>query len=198
MTDQIAPAADAPKIKKGRPSIRDRAGERLCPNCGKPSPERISNRGPAPIYCRDTDCKRQMNNRNLADGLALVPYVKAWRVDRGTGEIAQTSFARLCKIADDLNEADRREKRPRADYYAATLIASQAATVDELRYGRRKIAEGRARAALELGDADQPAPAMKTPEIAAEPDLAAILQMIADGHNDARGLAEAALAKLAR
>jgi hypothetical protein len=124
MTDQIAPAADAPKAKKGRPSIRDRA--------------------------------------------------------------------------DDLNEADRRDNRPRADYYAATLIASQAATVDELRYGRRKVAESRAREALELGDADQPAPAIKTAEIAAQPDLAAILQMIADGHNDARGLAEAALAKLAR
>lgn len=198
MTDQIATAAaDAPKAKKGKPSIRDRAAQRLCPNCGKPSPERISNRGPAPIYCRDTDCKRQMNNRNLADGLALVPYVKAWRIDRGTGEIAQTAFARLCKIADDLNEADRRNNRPRADYYAATLIASQAATVDELRYGRRKVEEGRARAAREAGDAAQPAPAVEQALPAdAQLDLASILQMIADGHNDARTLAADALARL--
>lgn len=144
MTDQIAAAA--PKAKKGRPTVATRAAERLCPNCGAPSPERISTRGPAPIYCRPTDdrnCKREMNNRNLADGLALVPYIKAWRIDRGCGEIAQASFARMCKIADDLNEADRRDGRPRADYYAATLIASHAATVDELRYGRRKTEEGR-------------------------------------------------------
>jgi hypothetical protein len=194
MTDLIAPAA---KTKKARPSVRERAGEKLCPNCGKPSPERISSRGPAPIYCRkteDRDCKREMNNRNLADGLALVPYVKAWRVDRGSGEIAQTSFARLCKIADDLNAADIRDDRPRADYYAATLIASQAATVDELRYGRRKIAENRERAALEAGDVAQPAPIVEAPEPAPQLDLAEILRLIAEGHNDPRALAAAALA----
>lgn len=194
MTAQITPAV---KTKKAKPTVRERAADRLCPNCGKPSPERISSRGPAPLYCRDTDCKREMNNRNLRDGLALVPYVKAWRIDRGSGEIAQTAFARLCKIADTLNEEDRTENRPRADYYAATLIASQAATVDELRYGRRKLAEHRDRVAREAGDTAQPAPAVEAEEpVEAAPqlDLEAILKLIADGHNDPRALAAAALA----
>lgn len=144
MIDQTATAA----ARKGKPSISERAAARLCPNCGKPSPARKSARGPAPRYC-DSDCKRAMNNRNLSDGMAIIAYIKAWRVDRGTGEIAKASFARICKIADDLNEADRKAQRPRADYYAAVLLDSNAAPVDELRYGRRKVAEGKARAARE-------------------------------------------------
>ncbi len=193
MTDQTAIAA--PKARKGKPSIRDRASDGICPNCGKPSAERRSNRGPAPIYC-SRECKREMNNRNLRDGLALVPYLKAWRIDRGSGEIAQTSFQRICAITDDLNEDDRRHNRPRADYHAATLLVSNAPRVDELRYGRRKVEETRRRA-LEAGELIEDAPeAIEMPEAAPELDLAAILQMIADGHNDARGLAVEALAKL--
>lgn len=143
MTDQIATAA-TPK-RKGKPSIRERAAERICPNCGKPSPERRSNRGPAPLYC-GPECKREMNNRNLRDGLALVQFVKAWRVDRGTGEIAQAAFARVCAIADMLNEEDRNAGRPRADYGAAVQLLNEYHSVVDLRYGRRKVAEGRARA----------------------------------------------------
>lgn len=121
---------------------------------------------------------------------ALAGLVKAWRVDRGTGEIAKGAFARLCKIADDLNEDDRRNSRPRADYYAATLLASNAAPVDELRYGRRKLEEYRQRMIREGKLVEEPTPAPEP----AQPDLADILKMIADGHNDPRQLAAAALA----
>lgn len=162
----LAPATAAPKrAKPSKPSIRERAAHRVCPNCGTPSPPRKSNRGPAPLYCdNDGLCKRQMNNRNLADGLALVPYLKAWRIDRGSGEIAQASFSRICDIVDELNDADRQADRPRADYYASVLLASSAQPVNELRYGRRKVAEARARA----GEIEQPRePAQKPDELAA-------------------------------
>ena len=134
--------------KTSKPSIRDRAKAGICPNCGNPSAERTSNRGPAPLYCSKA-CKREMNNRNLADGLALVPYLKAWRIDRGSGEIAAAAFQRICAIVDELNDADRKAGRPRADYHAAVLLNSNAAPVHELRYGRRKVAEARAAKAEE-------------------------------------------------
>jgi hypothetical protein len=180
--------ASRPKI-----SIRDRAAARVCPNCGKPSPARKSNRGPAPLYCdNDGACKRAMANRNLTDGAALVPYLKAWRIDRGSGEIASKSFERICRIVDELNEADRNADRPRADYYAATLLHSNHQPVNELRHGRRIVEHVRAQKA-----AANPAPEPVEEPAAPEPqpiDLAEILRMIADGHNDPRALAEAALA----
>lgn len=173
--------------------------ERVCPNCGKPSPERRSARGPAPLYCRaedGRDCKREMNNRNLTDGAALIPYLKAWRINRGSGETAKASFQRICRIVDELNDGDRNAGRPRADYYATVLLESTAQPVNELRYGRRKIAEGRKRAAEAQGELIPLAEPAQAPEPAPEPeatDLAAILKMIADGHNDPRRLAEEAL-----
>lgn len=181
--------------KAPKPTARERAAQRVCPNCGRPSPARRSPRGPAPLYC-DKRCKQQMGNRQLADGLALVPYLKAWRVDRGSGPIAQESFSRICQIVDELNEADRTAGRPRADYYAAVLIDSDAPTVNELRYGRQKVAQARAREAAENPQPEAPPAPASTPE--QEPDLATILQQIAAGHNDARGLAEAALARFGK
>lgn len=138
--------AAPPRAKKARPTIAQRVAERICPNCGAPSAPRISARGPAPLYCSKA-CKVAMNNRNLAEGASLVSYLKAWRADRGSGEIAVESFRRICKIVDDLNDRDRQASRPRADYHAACLIASNAATVDERRYGIDKINETRAREA---------------------------------------------------
>lgn len=127
-----------PKTRKAKPTIRERAAARLCPNCGKPSPPRKSTRGPAPIYC-DQVCKKAKNNRDLRDGLSLVNIVKAWRVDRGSGEIAQTAFARVCAIADMLNEEDRVNGRPRADYVAAVQLANEFQSVMDLRYGKRRV-----------------------------------------------------------
>ena len=134
----------APARRKAKPSIRERAADRLCPNCGAPSPARRSPKGAAPLYCDDA-CKRALNNRNLRDGAALVPLLKAWRIDRGSGEIAQEAFKRLCSIIDELNGEDAKAGRPRADYHAATLLASNAQPVNELRYGWRKMAEQAAR-----------------------------------------------------
>lgn len=154
--------ATAPK-KSSKPTIRERVATRVCPNCGNPSPARKSAKGPAPLYCRaeendGRDCKRELANRNTVDAAAILPYLKAWRVDRGTGEIAAASFQLVCKMLDDLNERDREAKRPRADYHAATLLAAHRTPVHELRYGRRKIAESQARE-----DAKAPAVAPEVP-----------------------------------
>lgn len=156
--DMMTTEAQAPK-KSSKPTIRERAAARVCPNCGKPSPERKSNKGPAPLYCRPEenggrDCKRELANRNTVDAAAILPYLKAWRVDRGTGEIAQASFQLVCQMLDDLNEQDRKANRPRADYHAATLLAAHRTPVHELRYGRRKIAEHRAREAAQAPAAE--------------------------------------------
>jgi hypothetical protein len=173
--------------RSSRPSIAERAAARLCPNCGNPSPERRSAKGPAPLYCRaedGRDCKREMNNRNLRDGLSVVTYLKAWRIDRGTGEIAQASFKRLCDIADMLNEEDRTNNRPRADYPAAVQLKNEFHSVCDLRYGARK----RAAAAQRSGE-EAPAPAPK-----AQPDpLAAIRAKLADATGNERAILQAAL-----
>lgn len=132
-------------MAKSKPTISQRAAERICPNCAAPSAPRKSTRGPAPRYCSEA-CKREKGNRDLRDGLSLVNFVKAWRADRGTGEIAKASFARVCQIADMLNEEDRKAGRPRADYNAAVLLETQMHSVCDLRYGRKKLAESRAAA----------------------------------------------------
>lgn len=106
-----------------RPTVRERLREKICPNCGEPVVRGQNQRkGPAPKYCSNY-CKRQMNNRLMAEGAAVIGLIKAWRIDRGTGEIAKRSFQQVCEIVDLLNAQDKEASRPRADYYAATLLA---------------------------------------------------------------------------
>lgn len=121
-----------------RPTIKERIRERLCPNCGGPV-VRSSPKGPPPTFCSKT-CKRAMNNRLLVEGAAMAAFVKAWRIDRGSGEIAQKSLAQLCEIADHFNAEDLRFKRPRADLYAATLLATGTRYFDRQR--KREVADG--------------------------------------------------------
>ncbi len=224
-----------------RPTIRERAAATTCPNCGKPSPERKSNRGPAPLYC-DKKCKREMGNRNLVEGAPLVPFLKAWRANRGTGPVAKASFARVCKILDAMNSADRKDNRPAPVHYASYLLRSDAQPTEDLRSARRRRAYHaslgqhmvmvtiRQTTREEIVSAESKDHAIRaaksrygtphveyvgpveteyqndTPAIeapAAEstestPDLADILKMIADGHNDARALAEQALAAIGK
>jgi hypothetical protein len=163
MASQAIEAPRTPRKKSPKPSIRETVNQRMCPNCGRPSPERISARGGTPLYCRDRPCRRELNNRNVVQGASLVPYLKAWRADRGSGEIAQASFMRICNIVDALLDDDRRANRPHARYHAATLIASNAQPVDELRYGWRKMEESR----RQKGDVDAEQPKPKRDNLAA-------------------------------
>lgn len=126
-----------------KPTIHDRAREMICPECGG-KVERRSKHGPTPVF--DTpECRRKFNNRALSDGAGVIAYLKAWRIDRGTGPIAQAALARICRIVDEQNDQDAKAGRPRADLYAAKLLDSPVPPVNELRYGRRKRAEESAR-----------------------------------------------------
>ena len=119
-----------------RPTIAERVRERICPNCGG-KPERKSPKGPPPTFC-SRDCKTAMNNRLIVEGRAVIGFLKAWRIDRGTGEIAQKSFGQVCEVVDLLNEQDRAAGRPRADIYAATLLIGGTRYFDRQRPARKK------------------------------------------------------------
>ena len=118
-----------------RPTISERVRERICPNCGG-KPKRKSPKGPPPTFCSH-ECKTAMNNRLIVEGRAVIGFLKGWRIDRGTGEIATKSFAQVCEIVDLLNEQDRVAKRPRADCYAAHLLSSGTRYFDRQRPRKR-------------------------------------------------------------
>lgn len=105
-----------------RPSIIERAAESICPECGKPA-VRKSNRGPKPTFC-SRECKISHQNRGVVEGRAAIAFLKAWRIDRGNGEIAKASLEQLCRMVDEFNARDRAEGRPRADLYAAKMLAT--------------------------------------------------------------------------
>ena len=104
-----------------KPSIAARIADRLCPECSQ-IVQRKSLKGRAPKFC-DAAHAKAYNNRLLQEGAAMAPFIKAWRIDRGGGEIAKQSLAELCAIADSFNARDLKAGRMRADYYAATLLA---------------------------------------------------------------------------
>lgn len=103
-----------------KPTVQERLKDRVCPNCGA-IPVRKSPKGPRPTFC-SKECKRAHNNRLLVEGRAVIGFLKAWRIDRGSGEIAQRSFAQVCEIVDLFNAQDNEKGRPRADLYAATML----------------------------------------------------------------------------
>jgi len=114
-----------------RPPVKERAREAICPNCGGPV-ERRSPRGPMPTFCGH-QCKVAMQNRLTVEGRAIIHFAKAWRIDRGSGEIAQRSFQQMVEIIDRFNSKDLDADRPRADLYAAKLIAEGTRYIDRQR-----------------------------------------------------------------
>jgi len=120
-------------VKASKPTIAERcaAEPRTCPNCAAEITRREGQRGPRATFC-SAECKKEHNNRELAEGRAVIAYLKAWRVDRGAGEIAKEAFAEMSRIADYFNAQDRAAGRPRADYYAALKLE------EGLRYADRR------------------------------------------------------------
>lgn len=120
---------------KPKPSIRERARDMICPECGKPV-ERKSKFGPAPIFCaplpgaKRSACQVAHQNRHIAEGRAVIALLKAWRIDRGSGEIAQESFAQASAIIDLFNAQDRDAGRPRPDLFAAKMLADGSIYLD--------------------------------------------------------------------
>lgn len=119
-------ATTAPKTSK--PTIQQRARDHVCPECGGEVIRR-SARGPMPTFC-SAECKKSHANRHIVEGRAVIAFLKAWRIDRAQGEIAQSSFAEICNIVDQFNAQDREAGRPRADLYAAKLLADGTKFVD--------------------------------------------------------------------
>lgn len=128
--------------KPAKPSIQARARDAVCPNCAGPVVRR-STRGPMPTFC-SADCKKLHGNRALVEGRAVIAFLKAWRIDRAQGEIAQRAFEQVCKITDQFNAEDLAAKRPRADLYAAKLLADGTQFFD--RQHQVNAAKARARA----------------------------------------------------
>jgi endogenous inhibitor of DNA gyrase (YacG/DUF329 family) len=142
---------EATTTRRAKPTARERANERTCPNCGGEVVRR-SPRGPMPTFC-SPECKTQHSNRHIVEGRAVIALLKAWRIDRGTGEIAQMAFAEVCRIVDQFNAQDREANRPRADLYAAKLLADGSQFIDRqhLATARRTRARAEAAAAAQQG-----------------------------------------------
>ena len=125
------------RSRRARPTIAERARDRICPNCGGPVARR-SPKGPMPTFCSD-DCKKAHGNRHIVEGRAVIALLKAWRIDRGSGEIAQGAFTQICQIVDQFNAQDNAyrgpngQTRPRADLYAAKLLADGSLFIDRQR-----------------------------------------------------------------
>lgn len=139
MTTTVATAAP----KSSKPTISQRARERVCPNCGGEVVRR-STRGPMPTFC-SAECKKDHANRHIVEGRAVIAFLKAWRIDRAQGEIAQKAFEQICKITDQFNAQDREAGRPRADLYAAKLMVDGTQFFD--RQHQVQAAQTRARVA---------------------------------------------------
>lgn len=117
---------------KPKPTIEERARERICPECGAEVVRRAAT-GPTPIFCCPEHSKA-FNIRAAREGAAAIAFLKAWRVDRGSGEIAQHSLEQLCQIVDGFNSDDHRFGRPRADLYAAKLMRDGRRYMDRKRH----------------------------------------------------------------
>ena len=107
--------------RAAKPTVSERAREKVCPECAGPVIRR-STKGPFPTFCTP-ECKKSHGNRHIVEGRAVIAFLKAWRIDRAQGEIAQQSFAQVCQIVDQFNAQDLAASRPRADLYAAKMLA---------------------------------------------------------------------------
>lgn len=141
MTATTAPAAKKP----AKPTIAQRAREAVCPNCSGPVVRR-STRGPMPTFCDAKGagvCKKEHANRHIVEGRAVIAFLKAWRVDRAQGEIAQAAFAEANRILDQFNAQDREAGRPRADLYAAKMLADGTQFVDRQHQAQARMTRER-------------------------------------------------------
>lgn len=113
-----------------KPTISELARKAICPNCGG-AVERKSARGPMPTYC-SKPCKVDHFNRHVVEGRVVIGLLKAWRIDRGTGEIAQGAFAQAISALDHFIAEDRKAGRPRPDLYAAKILITGTMPFDRM------------------------------------------------------------------
>lgn len=154
-----------------------------CPECGG-EVARKSDRGPPPMFCGKA-CKTAFFNRAKVDGAAIIMLAKAWRLARNNkadSALGAACLTEMSKIVDYMNERDRAEGRTTAMSLGyASRMRFNLPYVDASESIRGRLGSPRP-------ERDQPEP---------QPDpLADILRQIADGHNDPRAIAAAALAKI--
>lgn len=131
-------------MAKGKP-MGELIKTRVCPNCGG-DVVRKSARGPFPTFC-SAECKREHGNRMIVEGRAVIGLLKAWRIDRAGSPTAKAAFAEVNRILDTLNAQDREAGRPRADLYAAKLLADGRSFHDRSHKQQRMETEARLAAA---------------------------------------------------
>ncbi len=107
--------------KPPKPSIQQRGQDMICPECGGPVVRQHA-RGKVPVYC-SKEHKIAHQNRRTVRGAGLSALAQAWRIDRGSGEIAKQAFAQMVGMLDQFNAEDAAAGRPKADLFAAKLLA---------------------------------------------------------------------------
>lgn len=158
-----------------------------CPECGKPAMPK-SLKGPAPLFC-SKECKVACERRKLADGRVIIDQLKAWRACRNNkadASLGGALFSEICSTLDKMMDRDRQGGRTTARLLGyvervGSYNHDWFTQSHNIRFARDH------RAQQEAAPEPQPEP---------QPDpLAEILRQIAEGHNDPRQLAAAALAQ---
>lgn len=90
----------------------------VCPECGKPVAQ--TGKGRERIF--HDECKQAHANRRAVRGKSIMTLLQAWRVDRGSGPVAQAAFREVCAMLDTFNSEDHEAKRPRATVHARKLL----------------------------------------------------------------------------
>ena len=101
----------------------------LCPTCG--SPFSRWGRGGQRNFCSPT-CRQDFAARAKVEGALIVQLAKAWRAERGGGEVGKAAFQELCTVLDMLNARDREAGRPPVTQYVRRALL-QGRTIDRLR-----------------------------------------------------------------
>lgn len=91
----------------------------ICPECGEPVIQ--SGKGRERIF--HDECKQAHANRRAVRGKSIMTLLQAWRVDRGSGPVAQAAFREVCSMVDTFNAEDHEARRPRATVHAKALLA---------------------------------------------------------------------------
>lgn len=91
--------------------------QRLCPECLEPVAQR--GKGKPSVFCCD-EHREAHKNRRTVRGKRLVAIAQAWRVDRGSGQVAQACLQQMCMMLDQFNAEDLEAGRMRASDYVMT------------------------------------------------------------------------------
>lgn len=91
----------------------------VCPECGDPVPQ--TGKGRARVFCSEAH-KQAHKNRRVVRGAAVMSLLQAWRVDRGSGDVARAAFQQVCEMVDTFNAEDHEAGRPRATVHARALL----------------------------------------------------------------------------